>query len=179
MRKGFAVAGATAAALALVPAAVAHVTLSPPAVEAGTTARIVVSTPNERPGHETVRVTVDMPPQVEIASAQAPPGWIVEHSDRNATWSGDRISGTATVEFPLELHGLGPAGAVYVTARQHYEDGADVTWQANLTVLPAEGAAAPRSHAGRALVAGIAGIVLVGGGLAVLHRLRRRPLPDR
>lgn len=160
--------------LAVVPVAAAHVTLSPAAVEAGTTARILVSTPNERPGHETVRVTVDVPPQVEIASAQAPAGWLVEHTDRTATWSGDRISGEETVDFPVELHGLGPAGAVEVTANQDYEDGAKVTWQASLTVLPAEGAAAPQSHAGRAVVAAVTGLVLVAGGLAVLHRLRRR-----
>jgi Domain of unkown function (DUF1775) len=166
-----------AAALGLVWAqvAAAHVTVVPASVEVGATGFVQLVTPNERPGHTTVRVTVDVPKELEIVSARAPAGWIVERTTRTATWSDGSIAGTDTVQFPLELRGLGPAGAVELSARQRYEDGADVDWQAALTVLPATGALAPPSHGERAVIAGVVGLVLVAGGLAVLHLLRRQP----
>jgi hypothetical protein len=180
MKRGAAAVAATGAVLALVaPSARAHVTVSPPSVEEDATSPVTLVTPNERAGHETVRLVVEVPAELEIASADAPDGWSVTMTARTATWSGGAISGGDTVEFPLELHGLGPAGAVELVARQGYEDGAEVTWKAALTVLPASGADAPRSHLGRALVAAAAGILVVGGSLAALHRLRRRSLPDR
>lgn len=137
---------------------------------------VALGTPNEREGHTTVGLAVDVPPQVEIASAVAPAGWVVEHSARTVTWSGGAIAGEDAVEFPLELRGLGPVGAVALEARQRYEDGIETTWQPEVTVTLAAGDAAPPSHLGRAAVAAVAGLVVVAGSLLLVHRLRRRPV---
>jgi uncharacterized protein YcnI len=166
---------AAAAALTLAPAALAHVTVSPATVEEDTTASVVLVTPNEREGHETVRLTVDLPGQVEAVAATAPAGWVVRRTRTRVTWSGGRIRGTDTVEFPLRLHAVGPAGRTQVASSQAYEDGSVVRWQAELTVLPATGSVAPRSHVRRAVLAGVVGIGLIGASLLVLHLLRRPP----
>jgi hypothetical protein len=64
-------------------------------------------------------------------------------------------------------------------AVQRYDDGAEVRWPATLSVLPAEGTAAPSQHLGRALAAGGAGLLVLVGSLLVLRRLRRSPLQER
>jgi hypothetical protein len=174
-------AAAIAFALALAAAApvAAHVTVSPPAVSEDATDAVVLVTPNERPGHETTRLDVSLPRELEVVSAEAPAGWKVETATRTVTWSGGTIRDQDTVSFPVTLHGVGPAGAVTLDVRQGYEDGATVPWQASLTVLPASGASAPRSHPGRALIAAVIGVGIVGASLVVLRRLRSRPLQDR
>ena len=120
------------------------------------------------------RLTIDVPAELEIVSAQAPAGWLVERTARSANWSGGRLEGDSSAGFPLELRGIGPAGQVELVARQRYEDGTEVTWRPPLTVLPASGAATPNSHLGRALVAGIFGLLVVAGSLAIMQRLRKR-----
>jgi uncharacterized protein YcnI len=160
-------------ALLAAPVSWAHVTVAPPAVEEDTTALVTLVTPNERPGHETVRLTVRVPGALEIVSATAPDGWVVVASARTATWTGGRIEGEDVVEFPVRLHGVGPAGNVSLTARQLYEDGHVDQWRPAASVLPATGADAPRSHVGRGIVAALVGVTVIAGSLVALHRLRR------
>jgi hypothetical protein len=137
---------------------------------------VALEMPNERDGHTTVALAVELPSEVEIVSAVAPAGWVATHTPRTVTWSGGAITGTGAVEFPLELRGLSPVGAVELEARQRYEDGTEMIWRPELTVLPASGDAAPRSHLGRAAVAAVAGLAVVAGSLLLVHRLRRRPV---
>jgi hypothetical protein len=173
VRRRAAAACATAATLTVVPAAWAHVTVTPPSVEEDTTARVDLVTPNERPGHETVRLTVRVPGELRIVSATAPDGWVVVQSATTATWSGGAIAGEDSVRFPVQLHGVGPAGDVRLTARQVYEDGHVEQWRPAVVVRPATGAAAPRSHLGRGVVAGLVGVGVIAVSLLALHRLRR------
>ena len=176
MRGGARAGGAAVGLLLLAPSAAAHVTVDPAALEQGATVVVALGTPNEREGHTTVALTVDLPPQVEIASAVAPDGWVVEHTERTVTWSGGAIGGEDAVEFPLELRGIGPVGVVELEARQRYEDGVETTWQPELTLTSAMGDTAPPSHLGRAAVAAVTGLVVVTGSLLLVHRLRRRPV---
>jgi hypothetical protein len=164
------VAGAT---LAVAAAASAHVTVSPASVTEGVTSQLTLVTPNERPEHATTRLDVVLPAEVEIVSAEAPPGWQVRYTPRTVAWSGGAIRGDDAASFPLTLRGIGPAGAVTLDAVQGYEDGATVPWRASLTVLPASGADAPREHPGRALLAAVVGVAIVAGSLVLVHRLRR------
>jgi uncharacterized protein YcnI len=165
------------AALVLVSAAAAHVTLQPAFVEANVATRLSLETPNERTGHQTTKLAVEAPAGITVVTATAPAGWTVDYDGRRATWSGGRIEGTDVVAFPLELDAAVRAGTYSLRAVQTYEDGRTVRWQATLTVLPSSGAAAPREHVRRALVAGIAGVALVASSLFVLSRLRRRSRP--
>jgi hypothetical protein len=174
MRRVFAASTVVAATLVLASHAAAHVTVSPPSVFEDAASDVLLVTPNERRDHVTTRLQVEVPAQIEIVAATAPEGWSVEHTTRRVTWSGGTIAGEEAVSFPVTLRGIGPAGATALGVVQGYEDGATVPWQAELTVLPASGADAPREHPGRALLAAVIGVCVVAVSLVVLHRLRRR-----
>ena len=170
---------AAAAALALPAAAGAHVTVKPPFVEAGVATGVAFETPNERAPKATVELATTVPPGVEIVSAGAPPGWTSAVSGSTVTWSGGRIEGQRVVSFPLRVLARVRAGTYRFTSRQRYSDGGVVRWQASFTVLPAEGAAAPKQNPVGAVVAGAVGLVVIGGSLIGVRLLRRRSPRDR
>ena len=61
------------------------------------------------------------------------------------SWSGGRLTGRTTVDFPVTITARS-APAPSLSAAQSYDDGATVKWNAGLSVLPATGAAAPKQH---------------------------------
>ncbi len=157
----------------------AHVTLTPPFVDAGAKATITFEMPNERPPHATVSLEVEAPPGVELASATPPDGWKLALTEGRARWTGGRIEGERTVAFPLAVTARTRAGTEIFKATQGYDDGESVRWDAGLTVLPAEGSEAPSQHIDRALAAGGVGLVVIAASFLVLRLLRRRPLQER
>jgi uncharacterized protein YcnI len=72
------IVGAVVAALALAPAAAAHVTLQPPEAPAGGFTRLDVRVPNERDNASTTKVVVQMPPGFLSVSTEPVPGWDIE-----------------------------------------------------------------------------------------------------
>lgn len=167
-------------ALALPAGALAHVTLSPPFVEAGVATRVALETPNERPPHATTSLVVEAPVGVELAEAGPPPaGWSVVVSGRRARWTGGRIEGERTVSFPLLVTARTRAGLQSLRVTQDYEDGETVSWETSLTVLPAAGDAAPSQRLDRALAAGVVGVVVIAASLVLLRLARRRSLQER
>lgn len=66
------------AALALAPAAGAHVTLQPPEAPAGGFTRLDVRVPNERDNANTTKVEVRLPPGFLSVSTEPVPGWKAE-----------------------------------------------------------------------------------------------------
>lgn len=66
------------AALALAPAAGAHVTLQPPEAPAGGFTRLDVRVPNERDNANTTKVEVRLPPGFLSVSTEPVPGWTAE-----------------------------------------------------------------------------------------------------
>ena len=72
------IVGAVVAALALAPAAAAHVTLQPPEAPAGGFTRLDVRVPNERDNAGTTKVVVQMPPGFLSVSTEPVPGWNAE-----------------------------------------------------------------------------------------------------
>ena len=176
MRRRLLAVAAAAGALFVAPAA-AHVTARPDRVESGTTQRVILDVPNERDGRETTRVALTVPSRLVIAGAATPDGWTVDFDAATAVWTGGRISGTDVVGFPVELTASGTSAKVPLDVRQLYGDGEEESWAPELAILPAV-AAAPKEHPGRALVASVIGILVVGGALLALQRARRRPPPD-
>ena len=162
-----------AAALALPVAATAHVTIAPPFVDAGVETEISMTVPNERPPNATVALEATMPTGISIVSASAPAGWTATVDGSKVTWSGGRITGRNEVVFPVRIKAVVPAGTYGVTAGQRYDDGAEVRWKSDLSVLPASGDAAPAERPWPAIAAAIVGIVVIGGSLLILRRLRR------
>ena len=67
------------------------------------------------------------------------------------------------------------AGTVTFQAIQGYDDGESVRWDANLTVLPASGTAAPSQRFDRALAAGAVGLVVIAGSFLVLRLAQAAP----
>ena len=72
------IVGAVVAALALAPAAAAHVTVHPPEAPAGGFTRLDVRVPNERDNASTTKVVVQMPPGFLSVSTEPVPGWDAE-----------------------------------------------------------------------------------------------------
>lgn len=170
---------AAAACLALAAPAAAHVTVRPPFVEAGTETTLAFETPNERAPRATVAITTTAPPGVEIVSAEAPAGWRAAVAGSTVSWRGGRITGARTVPFPVRIVARVRAGTYRFSSEQRYSDGAVVRWQVDVTVLPAQGAAAPKQHPWGAVLAGVIGLAVIVASLAGLRLVRRRPLQDR
>jgi uncharacterized protein YcnI len=175
MRRALVVA---ATALVIPATAAGHVTISPPFVEDGVESEIALATPNERPPHATIAVRATAPPGISVVSATAPAGWTATVEGSTVTWSGGRLEDRTTVSFPVRILARVRAGAYVFTSVQTYDDGATVRWKADLSVLPAAGAAAPKQHPWSAIGATVAGLIVIAGSLVGLSILRRRPLQD-
>ena len=167
---------AAAVALLLPTAASAHITIEPSFVEDGVETEIAFQTPNERPPNETVSLSVKAPPGISIDSASSPPGWNAAVSGSTVTWTGGRLVARTTTAFPIHVTARVRAGTYSFAATQAYSDNAKVRWNADLIVLPASGAEAPKQHPWAAI---IAGVVVVAVSIVGLLLFRRRSLPDR
>ena len=162
----------SALALTLAAPALAHVTVLPPYVEDGQRTTLVFSAPNERPPHAVVALTVTVPAGIELSPAPAPPGWLLTLSPRKATWNGGRTGPRQVGRFQLAASTRLEPASVTIRAVQRYSDGATVPWEIPLTIVPAPNP--PKQHLGPALVAGIVGLVVIGGMLGWLEVGRRR-----
>ena len=165
-----------AAALVLPVAAEAHVTIAPPFVQDGIKSTIAFQTPNERPPHATVALRVTAPPGVAVDSAKAPKGWQAKISGSTVSWTGGKLTGRTTVDFPVTITAKVRAGTHAFAATQTYDDGATVKWNAGLSVLPATGAQTPKQHPWGAVAAAVAGLLVIGGSVFLLRRARWAPL---
>jgi hypothetical protein len=178
-RRAAALAAATALILALPVTASAHVTIAPPYVQDGVPTTIAFQTPNERAPHVTTMLTVTAPPGITIENATAPRGWQAKFGGSTVTWTGGRLTGRETLDFPIRVMTRVRAGNHGFAATQGYDDGGKVKWTVDLSVLPATGALAPKQHPWGAVVAAIAGLLVVVLSVLGLRRLRRRPLQER
>ena len=163
------------AALVLAAAAQAHVNVLPAFLEDGQRTTLVFSAPNERPPHAVTRLAITVPSGVELESAPAPPGWQLAVSDTTAVWSGGRTLPRTVGVFRIAAQTSLEPGAVTFRAVQRYDDGATVRWTIPFTVVPTSNP--PKEHLWPALVAGIVGLVVIVGGLALLRLRRPRRAP--
>jgi uncharacterized protein YcnI len=157
------------ATLVLPTIALAHVTVLPTFLENGRRSTLVFSAPNERAPHAVTRLTVTVPPGIELANTSAPPGWTLELAAGKATWSGGRTAPSTIGRFPLRATSEHDPAGVELVAVQRYDDGASVSWTIPLTILPGEDA--PKEHLWPAFLAGAVGLVAIVGCL--LFFLRR------
>lgn len=164
----------SAGALALAAPAGAHLTLRPPSLTAGEEVLLTIDLPNERQATMT-GASVTMPSGVELLEAPSAGGWTGVVRGDEARWTGGRLPQGAVASFTVRVLATGEPGPAAFSAEQLYADGETVGWQTTVSVLPPPGPSAPsEQHLGRAVVAGLAGLALVGASLAALHRLRRR-----
>jgi uncharacterized protein YcnI len=159
--------------------ALAHVTIAPSYVDAGATSTITFETPNERPPHATISLSIEAPPGVAFSRVTPPAGWTLSLTTTSARWTGGRIGGRRTVGFPVRVLTRTRVGNQVFRAVQGYDDGRQVRWPATLSVLPATGAEASSQDRGRVIAASVAGLLVLAGSVLVLRRLRRPPLQER
>jgi len=177
-RTARALALVAAGALVLAAPAGAHLTLRPPSLTTGEEVLLTIDLPNERQAAMT-GASLSAPSGVELLEAPQAGGWTGVVSGNEARWSGGSVSPGAVATFTVRVRATGEPGPAAFAAEQVYDDGESVGWQTTVTVLPPP-APPVRSeqHLGRAVVAGLLGLVLVVASLALLHRRRRRPLQD-
>jgi len=166
-----------ATALALPAVAAAHVTIQPPFVDDGVEAEISFTVPNERPPHATTMVSVTAPPGIDVISASAPAGWQATTNGSTVTWAGGTIEGRGTSTFGMRILPRVRAGTTTFASVQTYDDTRTVHWTADLSVLPASGAAAPKEHPWLAIGAVVAAL-LAGASAIAIRILRGRTLQD-
>jgi len=153
MKRSVLVAGATAAALALPAAAVAHVTVNPREATPGGFSVLTVRVPNERDNKGTVKVDLRLPDGFYFLSYQKVPGWkarvykqkldtpvdlggfSVDERYTRVVWTAknakrDRIAPGQFQDFPLSVRVPdGDAGSqLTFRAFQTYQRGERVAW---------------------------------------------------
>ena len=147
-------------------------TIAPSFVATGEPTQVAFETPNERAPRATTSLELHAPPGIDLGAVEAPDGWTLDLSGSTARWSGGRIEAEDVVSFPLRITARRAPGNAVFEARQRYDDGAVVRWEATLTVVP-PAQDGPDQHLGRALVAGAVGLAVLGGSFVALQLLRR------
>lgn len=136
-----------AAALILVPAAGAHVTVNPSSVPADSFARFAVRVPNERGDASTTKLSVRLPDGLAFVSFEPKPGWTrtvtmrklaepmtvegeqVTEQVGTVTWQGGKIGPGEFDEFGLSARVPAEAGTTLsFPAVQTYSNGDVVRW---------------------------------------------------
>jgi hypothetical protein len=163
-------------ALLVAPAALAHVTVTPAFLASGESGTLRFEAPNELEDEPMTGLVLRLPAGLRVEPSDQPrtTGWELEAAGGRATWSGGSLPPLATQVFELSVSASGEPGAVVIAADLLYASGAEVSWKPGFTILPAAGDS-PSQRPGRALVAGIVGVLIVAASLVVAHRLRRRP----
>ncbi len=163
--------------LALPTTALAHVEPKPPFVSAATDTSVSFDMPNERESATMTELVLETPSDVQIVDASAPAGWMQDFTADRVVFSDGKLPPGTTLAFAATLRAE-RAGTSTLRAVQRFDDGGEVPWKVELSVLPASGAAAPKQHPERAIIAAAVGVALVGLSLLLMHRLRRRSLQE-
>jgi len=116
-------------ALALAPAAAAHVTVSPTQAEPERAALLTFSVPNERPDTVVTGLVVSMPPAVTVLQIQAKAGWQESIGARTVSWRGGRIPPRRFDTFTIRAAMPATEGTVVFRSLQIYADGHNPTWR--------------------------------------------------
>ena len=119
---------AAGASLVLATAASAHVTLNPGNAPADSFSRFALRVPTEE-DVPTVRVSIQLPAELEEVGFQPKPGWKRTQNGRVVTWSGGEIGPGEFDEFGLSIHVPNtPGQTLTFPATQTYSNGEVVRW---------------------------------------------------
>ena len=179
-------------ALLAIPAAGAHVTVSPRTLPANSFSSFAISVPDEAPDATTTKVTVQLPADFSSVSFQPKPGWersvttvklakpvtndegeTVTDRIATVTWEGGAIAPGEFDEFVLSGRAPGTRGTLIFPTVQTYSNGDVVRWIGDpgadlpaprVTVTPRAGQASAAGPAASADEGGRDGLTL---GLAI------------
>lgn len=167
-------------ALALAPAAAAHVGLSPARVAPGSEAQLVFAVPDEESVPIT-RVAIGLPPDFKAGAAEAKPGWTVHPGARTVMWDGNAIKPGRYVRFGLYVEAPTTEERAVFSVLVSLGNGKTLTYHPALDVQPAASIhdRGARTLATAALIVATLATVLglAAGFLGLWLWLRPRP-PD-
>jgi uncharacterized protein YcnI len=134
-------------ALLAIPAAGAHVTVSPRTLPASSFSSFAIRVPDEAPDAATTKVTVQLPAELSSVSFQPKPGWersvttvklakpvtndegeTVTDRIATVTWEGGAIAPGEFDDFVLSGRAPGTRGTLVFPAVQTYSNGDVVRW---------------------------------------------------
>jgi periplasmic copper chaperone A len=116
------------ASLIVAAPASAHVTLNPGTAPADSFSRFALRVPTEE-NVPTVRLSVQLPAELEEVGFQPKPGWERTQNGRVVTWSGGEIGVGEFDEFGLSIHVPNtPGETLTFPATQTYANGKVVRW---------------------------------------------------
>jgi periplasmic copper chaperone A len=119
---------AAGASLVLAAGASAHVTLNPGNAPADGFSRFALRVPTEE-NVPTVKLSVQLPAELEEVGFQPKPGWKRTQTGRVVTWSGGQIGVGEFDEFGLSIHVPNtPGETLTFPATQTYANGKVVRW---------------------------------------------------
>jgi len=156
-------------ALLAAPLAAAHVTVSPEAIQAGTTATLAFQSPNEGTGAPVTGLRLVLPAGLAVDQLEVAPGWSASVRGRTVTWSGGRIPPGQFAVFSLVVTASAGTGTLAIEARQTFADGTSAEWRPALSVTEAAPAGAAGRDAGaRSLGKAALAVAIAAAGFAVL-----------
>lgn len=167
---------AAVAALTVVGAAEAHVSIEPRVVPPRSVAEVVLSVPNEANATGVDHVTLGIPGAFALDDAETKPGWTQSRTGQAITWSGGVIRKGQFARFAIR--GTAPARPVRIlfNVLVGNRKGKSTTYRVALDVGAAP-TARPRTSgvAKAALILAVAAAVLAAG--ALLAAASRGPRP--
>jgi uncharacterized protein YcnI len=189
MRKAVVTAAVTAGALAIVPAAFGHATISPPVAKAKVLQQFTLSVPTEEEGATTTSIELTVPSGFAIDSFEPEPGWkrSVQSTGsgestfiQKVTWTGGKVPTDEDSVFRFNAS-LDSSKKYTIKVRQTYSNGKVVDWtgpESSDTPAPLVDGVSSLGGGGTttltivALIVGAVGVLLGIAGLAT----RGRPL---
>ena len=189
MRKAVVMAAVTAGALALVPAAFGHATMSPPVAKSKVLQQFTLSVPTEEEGATTTTIELTVPSGFAIDSFEPAQGWKREEQTtgsgestvvQTVTWSGGKVPTDEDSVFHFNAS-LDSNKTYTLKVRQTYSSGKIVDWsgaESSDTPAPLVDGVSSLGGGGTttltivALIVGAVGVLLGIAGLAT----RGRPL---
>jgi len=166
------------AALALAPAAGAHLSIDPSKAQKGELVDLTFSVPNEDDAYGVDHVTLGIPQEFALDDAEAKPGWTQSRTGQAITWSGGRIGKGQYATFAIR--GTAPRRAERVLFNVLVGDrtGKSITYRVGLDVVAhasEDKGARTLAKAGLAVAIVAALLSLAAGFLGLYHWLRPPP----
>ena len=165
---------AVALAALVVPAlAGAHGTLAPAAAPGGVAQQFELTVPNDRLDAEIVGVTLELPDEAVLESAEAEqPRWAVTSSETSVHWTGGPIESSTTETFAFIARLPAESGPQQFTLVESYDDGDGAPFPLTVAATAAEtgGSGGDGTMAAVALVLAALALVVTTSALAVALR---------
>ena len=150
-------------ALAFVPSAWAHLSVSPTRIGTGQAVDLTFGAPNEDDDLGVDHVTLTAPSGFDLDDAEAKPGWTQLRSGDSITWSGGRIPKGEYATFGIRGTAPSTPGTVTFKVLTGDRTGKSITYQVGLEVVKSTSRDSGARSLGKAAIV----VALVAAALAL------------